>query len=282
MPVKVYSRDEVGDMAVNFNRLQVEVGRAAEGLVGAREGLHQSRQSLTGTNKQLTEELAGRLRAELELQTLVRDKVALLKEVHHRVKNNLQFIYSLLRLETGRSDNLETKLALQDMQGRIRSMSLLHELLYRSGTFAKVDLGDYLNKLATESFRSLADSSSRVKLHLDVCAVDAPMDQAISCGLFMNELLSNCLKHAFPNDRPGEIQITLQMGKNPNEFQIGVRDNGIGLPADFDEKRGNSLGHQLVSDLAHQIGGTMVIETGPGVAFSLIFSVETSLLPIEN
>jgi two-component sensor histidine kinase len=72
------------------------------------------------------------------------------------------------------------------------------------------------------------------------------------------------------------------MGKNPNEFQIGVRDNGIGLPADFDEKRGNSLGHQLVSDLAHQIGGTMVIETGPGAAFSLIFSVETSLLPIEN
>ncbi|MBJ7424949.1 MAG: amino acid permease [Akkermansiaceae bacterium] len=282
MPVKVYSRDEVGDMAVNFNRLQVEVGRAAEGLVGAREGLHQSRQSLTGTNKQLTEELAGRLRAELELQTLVRDKVALLKEVHHRVKNNLQFIYSLLRLETGRSDNLETKLAMQDMQGRIRSMSLLHELLYRSGTFAKVDLGDYLNKLATESFRSLVDSSSKVKLHLDVCAVDAPMDQAISCGLFMNELLSNCLKHAFPNDRPGEVQITLQMGKNPNEFQIGVRDNGIGLPADFDEKRGNSLGHQLVSDLAHQIGGTMVIETGPGAAFSLIFSVETSLLPIEN
>ena len=119
-------------------------------------------------------------------------------------------------------------------------------------------------------------------LHLEVCAVDAPMDQAISCGLFMNELLSNCLKHGFPNDRPGEVRITLQKGQNPQEFQIGVRDNGIGLPADFDEKRGHSLGHQLVSDLALQLGGTVVIEPGPGAAFNLTFSVETPLLPIEN
>ncbi len=98
----------------------------------------------------------------------------------------------------------------------------------------------------------------------------------------MNELLSNCLKRGFPNDQPAEVRITLQKGKNPQEFQIGVRDNGIGLPADCDEKPRNTLGYQLVSDLALQLGGTVVIEPGPVAAFSLTFSVESSLLPIEN
>ncbi len=101
-------------MAINFNQLQVEVGRAAEGLAGAREGRYQSRQSLTGTNKRFTEELAARHRAELELQASVREKVALLKEEDHRVRNNRQIIYSLLRIEAGRCVSLETKVALQD------------------------------------------------------------------------------------------------------------------------------------------------------------------------
>ena len=112
--------------------------------------------------------------------------------------------------------------------------------------------------------------------------VNITMDQAISCGLFVNELVSNGFKHGFLNDQLDEVRITLQKGKIPPEIQIGVRDNGIGLAADFDEKRGNSLGHQLVSDLAFQLGGRVVIEPSLGAAFSLTFSVESSLLPIGN
>ena len=207
------------------------------------------------------------------LQASLREKEALLKEVHHRVKNNLQVITSLLRLETGRSADASTIAVLRDMKGRIQSMALLHETLYRSGNFAAVDLGLYLRQLATQSFRTLNERPGSIHLELDVASVRVEMDQAIPCGLLVNELISNCLKHGFPGERTGSIRVALQAAHG-STLRMSVADTGIGLPADFESKQARSLGLQLASDLAKQLGGKLEIESGPGsgASFAVVWS----------
>lgn len=208
------------------------------------------------------------------LQASLQDKTALLREVHHRVKNNLQVITSLLRLEARRCQQPEAQLALNDMQARIHSMALLHETLYRSGTFAAIDLGDYLSKLATQAFRSQLTRPGGIELVLDLASVPVSMDQALPCGLLVNELLSNCLKHGFPEGRAGKISIELQPVAGGTALQLRVSDNGVGLPADFDRSRHQSLGLQLADDLAGQLQGTLDIGPLPAAVFTLRFNID--------
>jgi len=219
----------------------------------------------------IKEDITQRKQADLTLRTSLQDKVALLHEVHHRVKNNLQIITSLLRLEEGRSDEPNTRAVLKDMQGRIYSMALLHESLYRAGTFASVELGAYLRQLATHLFRSQAGVVGDVRLVLAVDEVHVGMDQATPCGLLVNELLSNCLKHGFVPGQAGQVTVGLQPAERAGWWCLSVRDNGVGLPPDFEVRRALSLGLQLVSDLARQLGGQLVIDPGPGAAFSVVF-----------
>ena len=225
----------------------------------------------------LKQDITERRRVDQSLQTSLREKVALLNEVHHRVKNNLQIITSLLRLETGRSNQPDTQVVLKEMQGRIRAMALLHEALYRSGTFASVDLGGYLKQLATQAFR--AQSNGLIRLNLQLDPVQVSMDVATPCGLLVNELITNGLKHAFPPGHGGELRIELHAlpghwGETPM-WCLRVRDNGMGLPADFDARRDHSLGLQLATDLAQQLGGTLevVSEPGAGTTFSVAFAL---------
>nr|WP_315472881.1 PAS domain S-box protein [uncultured Undibacterium sp.] len=209
------------------------------------------------------------------LRDTLREKTSLLNEVHHRVKNNLQVITSLLRLESGRSNQENTKTVLNDMQGRIRSMALLHETLYRSGIFASADLAHYLKELATQAFRSHIDSNGgAVRLELDLHSVSLSMDQATPCGLIVNELISNSLKHAFPDGRSGVVKVSLIPQPETKSVNIIVSDEGVGLPSDFDKRRELSLGLQLVDDLVTQIGGTLSIETGAGSKFSVRFTCD--------
>ncbi|MGA2248649.1 MAG: amino acid permease, partial [Verrucomicrobiota bacterium] len=272
--LRVYSRDEVGDMALNFNRLQAEIGRAAEGLKGARTGLLDARENLVKSNNQLRQELTERKLAEASLQASLIEKEALLKELHHRVKNNLQIITSLLRLEAGRSVQPDTQSVLKDMQGRIHSMALLHESLYRSGVFAAADLGLYLGQLTSHSLLALSDKPGLIQLQLDLANISVGLDQAIPCGLLVNELVSNCIKHAFPDGNGGEIRIELhQLAVGP-QIRLCVSDNGLGLPADFESRRKQSLGLQLVSGLAQQLGGTLEIGPGPKAVFTVIFTLD--------
>ena len=207
-------------------------------------------------------------------QILLQEKEALLKEVHHRVKNNLQVITSLLRLESGRSSQPDIKAVLGDMQGRIRSMASLHEALYRSGIFATVNLNSYIEQLASQSFRAMLTDAHSIQLRLDLDPVTVSMDQATPCGLLINELISNCLKHGFPNERKGEVSITLKQ-LDDGQCCLCVSDTGVGLPADFEATRGNSLGLQLVASLATQLGGVLEIKSGSGSgsAFTVIFEV---------
>jgi PAS domain S-box-containing protein len=222
-------------------------------------------------------DITERKRADAALQATLRDKLALLNEVHHRVKNNLQVITSLLRLESSRSALPDTRSVLQEMQGRIRSMAMLHETLYRSGTFAAVDLGAYLRQLATEAFRSQASSHTAVLLKLELASVQVNMDLATPCGLLVNELISNCFKHAFVDGRGGEIRVELVVlpvlptGATP--CTLSVSDSGVGLPEDWETRRGHSLGLQLVSDLSRQIVATLSVKATPGSKFALHFEV---------
>ena len=225
----------------------------------------------------LKQDITERRRVDQALQTSLREKVALLNEVHHRVKNNLQVITSLLRLEDGRSTQPDTKVVLKEMQGRIRAMALLHETLYRSGTFASVDLAAYMKQLATQAFR--AQSNGLVRLNLELDAVQANMDVATPCGLLVNELISNALKHAFAPMQGGELWLELHVSSNHGGttplWCLRVRDNGVGLPADFEARRQQSLGLQLATDLAQQLGGTLDVfsEPGVGTTFTVIFAL---------
>lgn len=220
----------------------------------------------------LSRDITERKNAEEAIKASLHEKEALLKEVHHRVKNNLQVIASLLRLDTGRSANEGTKLVLREMQGRIRSMALLHETLYRSGNFAQVDLAAYLAQLATQLFRGQNTDSRRVALHLDLATNVLAIDRAIPCGLIVNELLTNAIKYAFPDEREGEVRIV--MGSSPEGIiRLTVSDTGRGLPEDFETRRQASLGLQLVSDLTRQLGGVLDIQPSPA-SFTVSFPAE--------
>jgi PAS domain S-box-containing protein len=212
--------------------------------------------------------------AELGLQASLHEKVGLLNEVHHRVKNNLQVITSLLRLESGRSAQSEIKSVLSDMQGRVRSMALLHESLYRSGIFASVDLGAYLQQLANQSFRTLAPKSDAIRLELDLASVNVEMDQATPCGLLVNELISNCFKHGFPDGRGGDVRLELSRVADGPQVQLRVSDSGVGLPGDFESKLDKSLGLQLVYDLTRQLRATLEIQKVSRCAFTITFTPE--------
>ncbi|MBT9505087.1 sensor histidine kinase [Rhodoferax sp.] len=204
----------------------------------------------------------------------LQEKEALLKEVHHRVKNNLQVITSLLRLESRRSTQGDTRAVLGEMQGRIRSMSLLHESLYRSGRFASVDLGDYLTQLAINAFKTQLIIADSVQLRLNMGSVTVDVEQAIPCGLLTNELLSNCLKHGFPEGHMGDVTLELQPSRaHPEEWCLSVSDTGIGLPHNFEERQKTSLGLQLVTQLTSQIDGQWQVdaERMQGAKFSVTF-----------
>jgi PAS domain S-box-containing protein len=224
----------------------------------------------------ITEDITARRQSEIDLQSSLQEKSALLKEVHHRVKNNLQVITSLLRLESRRSAVEDTKAVLGEMQARIRAMALLHESLYRSGTFASVDLGSYLRQLATQAFQTQSTNSGAVQLALNLGSVQVSMDQAIPCGLLINELISNCLKHGFPEGAQGQVSIDLEPQDSAHQWCLRVRDTGVGLPPDFEARRQNSLGLLLVGDLARQIGGELKITPNPdqGVSFTVIFMAQ--------
>jgi signal transduction histidine kinase len=213
-------------------------------------------------------------RAAHQLQSSVQEKTALLLEIHHRVKNNLQVISSLLRLEAGRSEHAPTKGVLKDMQGRIRAMALLHETIYRKGTFAAIDLGAYIGQVASQSVRTLTSKSSTVQLRLEVSAVQVGLDQATPCGMLVSELVSNSLKHGFPPGHNGEICIELRPLDESAQWRLQVSDTGTGLTHDFETRRKNSLGLQLVNDLSMQMGGVLNIGTGPKAVFTVDFKAE--------
>ncbi|PSB14491.1 hypothetical protein C7B61_04360 [filamentous cyanobacterium CCP1] len=205
-----------------------------------------------------------------QLQFALKEKEVLLKEVHHRVKNNLQIIYSLLRLQQRRLKDEKAIDTLLDSQNRIKAIALIHEKLYRSENLSDVDLPHYITHIATGLFGVYRVNSEWVRLETQIEPIPLDIDTAILCGLIVNELVSNSLKYAFPADQTGKICIKIYL-KNDELVQLHVNDNGVGFPTDFDPADSNSLGLKLVMDLVEQLEGTLVSATQQGAEFKVSF-----------
>jgi two-component system, sensor histidine kinase PdtaS len=198
---------------------------------------------------------------ELIRKSLV-EKEALLKEIHHRVKNNLQIISSLLRLQADRIRDEHGLAMLRESEERVNSMSLIHEMLYQSSDLAHVNFGDYVRSLTSELLQSYDTGSGRIGLDLHMETLELDINWAIPMGLIINELVSNSLKYAFPDSRAGTLSVRLSsMG---GEMALDVRDDGIGLPPDFAQRRKSSLGLQIVESLCHQLGAAFEFGGGDG------------------
>ena len=199
----------------------------------------------------------------------LREKDSMLKEIHHRVKNNLQIISSLLRMQADQIDSPVVRDALQDMQSRVRSMALIHEHLYRSDNLAAVNLAHYIQQLCQQLLRTLVTTPDSIHLHFNLTPCSLAIDQAIPLGLIVNELVSNAFKHAFPNGRHGEVRVDLLPLASGPGWRLRVADNGVGLPPDFDPARLTSLGMKLCLDLTRQLGTRLEIGAGPGAQFAM-------------
>ena len=190
-------------------------------------------------------DITKRKQAEEQIKQNLKEKEVLLSEIHHRVKNNMQVISSLLKLQSAKIEDKKYVEMFKDSENRIRSMSLIHEKLYQSGDFANVNFDGYVKNIANDLIRSYAVTPDKIKLNTKIEDVSLGLDNAIPCGLIINELISNSLKYAFPKDREGEIKIVLRE-INSNEIELTVSDDGIGIPAEIDIRETESLGLQLV------------------------------------
>lgn len=215
-------------------------------------------------------DITERKREEDKVRASLREKEILLKEIHHRVKNNLQIISSLLNLQSAHIRDPRALEVFKEGQGRVRSMALIHEKLYQSEDLARVDFSEYISNLAAYLFRSYEVHAGAVALDVEAEDVLLGVDTAIPCGLIINELVSNSLKHAFPGGGGGSINIRLRPA-DAERLTLTVADDGIGLPEGFDARRTSSLGLQLVNTLARQLGGEVLVGRGAGAEFSITF-----------
>ncbi len=210
-------------------------------------------------------------RAEENLRISFKEKEILLREVHHRTKNNLQVILSLLDLQSLTIGDKKMLGGIKDIQNRIRSISLVHEKLYQSKDLSNVNLKDYIQELANALLKSYEGSKHRISLILDIDNIFISLDTITTCGLIINELLSNSLKYAFPNNRKGKIKLALH-SKGDSEIELRISDNGIGLPEGLDFRNTKSLGLKLVQWLAEdQLEGEVILKREKGTEFLIKF-----------
>lgn len=213
------------------------------------------------------------LRSEHAIRLSLREKETLLKEVHHRVKNNLQVITSLLRLQSRYVHDDRSRSMFQESQNRVHSISLVHEMLYQASDLAGIDFRDYLVTLTGSLKDSWKEAAGEVEIHVEARGVQLPVDIAIPCGLIVNELVTNALKHAFPGGRAGMVQIRAWWEPR-GWLNLCIEDNGIGLPPSPETRRAGSLGLELVSTLTRQLRAKMEVRRERGTTFDLRMPVE--------
>jgi PAS domain S-box-containing protein len=218
----------------------------------------------------IARDITEQMQVEACLKASLREKEMLLKEIHHRVKNNLQVISSLLGLQAQMIADPQLRIPFEESQARIQTMALIHQQLYRSGTLAQINFAEYVQDLAIRVVRSSQVGQGHLALKIDAAEVYLPIETAIPCGLLLHELLSNCVRHGFPGDRSGTISVTLR-GHPQCSYELTVRDDGVGLPPGMDVSATASLGLRLVHLLAAQLRGTLNFESGEGTAATLSF-----------
>lgn len=215
-------------------------------------------------------DISERKQAEERIQAALQEKEVLLKEIHHRVKNNLQIVTSLLRLQARSLKSPETVAAFDESCARVHSMALVHEMLYQSKSLSELDFATYAENLTDSLLHSYGTDRSVIRIRLDMDKVRLDIHQAIPCALILNELVSNALKYAFPDGRRGEIRVRLRADAE-GAIQLLIGDNGVGLPAGFDPLKAETLGLQLVSTLVSQLRSSLEIRRINGTGYALSF-----------
>ncbi len=215
-------------------------------------------------------DIEDRKRAEQQLRDSLREKDVLLKEVHHRVKNNLQVISSLLTMQAKRATDPAAVQVCKDSQRRIRAMALIHEQLYQSDDVSQISFRDYVDQLIRQLRNTFSAPDERVHIHPHICDAMLDLDLTIPCGMIVNELVTNAIEHAFPDDRSGRIDIEFE--DDGSRYRLTVRDDGVGLPPNFDPRQANSLGLRVVDLLTKQLRGTLTFNGERGAAVSVLFS----------
>ncbi len=212
-----------------------------------------------------------RAQHEKHIKASLREKEVLLREIHHRVKNNLQVIVSLLKLQSDRTDNKQFADLLGNSQDRVKSMALVHEKLYQTENFADINFGGYVKSLTNSLFQNYVTRPGKVSLEVEVSDISLEIDTAIPCGLIINELVSNALKYAFPQDDTGEVKIAIR-SITEDDFVLEISDNGVGIPEDLDIRQTKTLGLHLVKILAEfQLDGMVELDRAQGTRFKIKF-----------
>ena len=214
-------------------------------------------------------DITGQKSAENEIKTSLMEKEALLREIHHRVNNNMQIISSLLNLQKEYVNEDEARDVLQDSQSRVKSMAMVHEKLYLSGDLSHINFKQYTEKLVSDIFYTYESQISTINPILNLQNVELNMETAIPLGLIINELVANSLKFAFPNNEKGSV--TVEMKTKNDEYTLIVADDGIGFPADIDFKKTDSLGLQLVNNLVNQLDGEITLDRSHGTEYKITF-----------
>ncbi len=228
------------------------------------EELARLRKRITESKKLTTEQK----QTEAQIKTSLKEKEMLLKEIHHRVKNNLQTIHSLLSLQTKYLNDEQDKSLFKQTQDRIKTMALIHEKLYTSQDFVNIDFREYIQNLSAHLLRSYS-VASRIGLRIEVEKITLDIDRAIPCSLIINELVTNSIKHAFSNDKKGCI--TIDFHTNKKDHVLSIQDNGKGLPENLDYRNTESLGLQLVYALTEQLHGKVRLSRSKGTKFTITF-----------
>jgi two-component sensor histidine kinase len=224
-----------------------------------------SLESLVGEKDALLHEKDGLL-AEKEL--LLLEKERLLREIHHRVKNNLQIVMSLLNSQADSLQDQAALLAIQESQHRVQAMALIHQKLYQSEQVARVEIASYINDLVVY-LRDAYQLHGSVRFNLSV----QPLELDVTLGLIINEAVTNALKYAFPGHRAGTVTLSLKPGAGTT-YELGIADDGVGLPANYDPARSRSLGMTLLHGFSGQLGGELTIASPPGLRIGLLFAEE--------
>ncbi|TNE99107.1 MAG: PAS domain S-box protein, partial [Bacteroidetes bacterium] len=213
-------------------------------------------------------DISEKKKSSIEIEQSLKEKEVLLKEIHHRVKNNLQIISSILNLQSSFVSDENTLGILLESRNRIRSMAIIHETLYKSEVFSSLNFGNYIEDLCNNLISSY-QITGRIRLESDIHQVNMILDQAIPCGLLINEIITNSLKYAWPEHNDGIISVRLeQKGKT---VELEVSDNGIGLPDQFEQMNTETLGLQLIATLTEQLDGQLDVNTENGTKYLLKF-----------
>ena len=255
----------------NFSREQTYIRKGGD-LLSANVTVSLVRDSNDNPNYFVAvfEDITERKEYETQLEDSITEKEVLLKEVHHRVKNNMQVISSILNLQSSYIDD-ETALGiLRESQDRIKSMSFVHEHLYQSKTLSEVNFSEYIQNIARNLFHSYGRPSGGIALDFELEEVYLNLDTSIPCGLIINEVVSNSLKYAFEGKESGSVKIEFSK-LSDGKLKLIISDNGIGLAEDFDIENADSLGLQLVTTLISQIDGELEIDVSKGTSFNILF-----------